>query len=827
MEYPFTEIERKWQETWKQARLANAPDSSAKPKYYVLSMFPYPSGALHCGHASNYSIGDAIARLKLMEGYNVMQPMGYDSFGMPAENFAIKNNSHPRFTTEDNIAIMRRQFNRLGFGFDWEREQSTCRPEYYHWGQYLFKRMYEKGLVYRKKSFQNWCEECNTVLANEQVEDGRCWRCGTEVIQKDLDQWYFRITDYAEELLDFSGVIDWPERVMTMQKNWIGKSYGTEIHFLLEHSEAVIPVFTTRPDTIFGVTFMALPPEHPLVQKWLADDPENKELHDFCHRVMNEDKISRSSAETTKEGVFTGRYCINPLNGDKVQIWITNYVLMDYGTGAVMAVPAHDQRDFDFAVKYNIPMKIVIQNPEQSLVLSQMKQAYVEPGIMVASAQFDGMDSLAAKDAISLWIEEQGLGKRTATYRLRDWGISRQRYWGNPIPVIHCPSCGIVLVPDEDLPVLLPDNVQVGKTTSNPLLSVPEWLNVECPKCGQAARRETDTMDTFVDSSWYYGRYTDPHNEERPFDPARANYWLPVDQYIGGIEHACMHLLYARFFHKFMRDLGWVNSDEPFARLFTQGMVLKDGAKMSKSKGNMVDPQYIIDRFGADTLRVFLLFSSPPDKDVEWSDDGVMGSFRFLNRIWRLIESNLDVLKRGMTLNADIANISPALKELLYSSHFTVKKWLDDSLHRKQYNTAIAAVMEHLNHCVAVKDPASLNDDELAVFAEACGIIPQLLYPFAPHIAEELWQMLGFEGMVHEGGLPGYEESYLVRDTITYVIQVNGKLRGKLEVPADISEAELKSKALELENVAKSLEGLTVRKLIVIPGKMISIAASR
>jgi len=827
MEYPFNEIERKWQEIWKEHKLAAAEDFSAKPKYYVLSMFPYPSGALHCGHASNYSIGDAIARLKLMQGYNVMQPMGYDAFGMPAENFAIQHNSHPRFTTEDNIAIMRKQFNIMGFGFDWAREVSTCRPEYYHWGQYIFKKMYEKGLVYRKKSYQNWCEECQTVLANEQVEEGRCWRCSSEVIQKDLEQWYFRITDYAEELLDFSGVIDWPERVMTMQKNWIGKSYGTEIHFVFEDGETLIPVFTTRPDTLFGVTFMALPPEHPLVQKWLAEEPENHALRDFCHKVINEDKISRSSAETTKEGVFSGRYCVNPVNGDKVQIWITNYVLMDYGTGAVMAVPAHDQRDFDFAKKYNIPIKIVIQNQEQNLVASELTAAYIEPGIMINSAQFDGTPSLEAKEAISLWIEEQLLGKRTATYRLRDWGISRQRYWGNPIPVIHCPDCGIVLVPDEDLPVLLPDNVQVGRTTSNPLLSVPEWINVECPKCGKAARRETDTMDTFVDSSWYFARYTDAKNEEMPYDPRKANYWLPVDQYIGGIEHACMHLLYARFFHKFMRDLGWVNSDEPFSRLLTQGMVLKDGAKMSKSKGNMVDPQYIIDRFGADTLRVYMLFSSPPEKDVEWSDDGIMGSFRFLNRVWRLIESNLEVLKKGMKLSAEPHQVSPELKGLLYSSHYTVKKWLEDALHKMQYNTAIAAVMEHLNHCVAVKDPAALNDFDLAVFAEACGIIPQMLYPFAPHIAEELWQMLGFEGLIHEGGLPGYEESYLVRDSVTYVIQVNGKLRGKLEVSADVSETELKDKALALENVAKSLEGLSVKKIIVIPGKMLSIAAGK
>lgn len=827
MEYPFSKIERKWQQIWRERRIFNPADDASKPKYYVLSMFPYPSGVLHCGHASNYSIGDAITRLKMMEGYAVMQPMGYDSFGMPAENFAIQNNSHPRLTTEDNIAAMRGQFDSMGFGLDWEREVSTCRPDYYKWGQYLFKKLFEKGLVYRKKSWQNWCEECQTVLANEQVENGSCWRCGSEVSQKELEQWYFRITDYAEELLDFSKMIDWPERVILMQKHWIGKSEGTRIDFPLENSDVRISVFTTRPDTVYGVTFMALPPEHPLVQQWLAEDPNNRELHDFCHRVINEDKIARTAEDATKEGVFSGRYCVNPLNGNKVQIWVTNYVLMDYGTGAVMAVPAHDQRDFEFATKYAIPMLIVIQKPDLSLRLEEMAEAYVEPGVMVNSAPFDGMGSEDAKAAISQRIEEAGCGQVTCTYRLRDWGISRQRYWGNPIPIIHCPKCGVVLVPDQELPVLLPDNVQVGKTTSNPLLSVPDWFNVKCPQCGAAAKRETDTMDTFVDSSWYYARYADPRNANAPFDPAKANYWLPVDQYIGGIEHACMHLLYARFIGKFMRDIGWLNCDEPFSRLLTQGMVLKDGAKMSKSKGNVVDPGYIVDRFGADTLRVFLLFASPPDKDVEWSDDGVMGAFRFLNRIHRLIEGNLDSIKRGLELTGEPEQLSEPLKDLLFSSHSTVKKWLDDCLNRMQYNTAIAAVMEHLNHCVAIKDPSALSDPELAVYAEACGIIPQLIYPFAPHVAEELWQLMGFGSLLHESGLPGYEERYLVRDSVTYVIQINGKLRGKLDVPPDIDPELLKRQALEVDNVKRSLEGLSVKKVIVIPGKMVSIAAGK
>jgi leucyl-tRNA synthetase len=825
MDYPFSMIEQKWQQTWQKRRIANAPDNADKTKYYVLSMFPYPSGVLHIGHASNYAIGDAISRLKLMEGYNVMQPMGYDSFGMPAENYAITHNSHPRITTEEHIASMRKQFDGMGFFLDWEREVSTCRPDYYRWGQYIFKKMYEQGLVYRKKSFQNWCEPCNTVLANEQVEDGACWRCGSEVIQKELEQWYFRITKYAEELLDFSDVIEWPERVMTMQKHWIGKSEGARIEFTLEHSDTKIPIFTTRPDTIYGVTFMALPPEHPLVQQWLAEEPDNRELQDFCKKVINEDKVLRQSAETEKEGVFSGRYCVNPLNGAQVQIWITNYVLMDYGTGAVMAVPAHDQRDFDFSKKYDIPMKIVIQNPAGNLDISTMSEAYIEPGIMAASAHFDGMPSDAAKSAITEWIAKNGWGEKTVTYRLRDWGISRQRYWGNPIPIIHCPKCGIVLVPDEDLPVLLPDNVQVGKTTSNPLLSVPEWLNVTCPQCGADATRETDTMDTFVDSSWYYARYADAHNTALPFDQDKSDYWLPVDQYIGGIEHACMHLLYARFIYKFMRDLGWVKGNEPFLRLLTQGMVLKDGAKMSKSKGNTVDPQYIVDRFGSDTLRVYLLFASPPEKDVEWNDEALMGSFRFLNRIYRLIDGNLDAIKKGMQFEADVAKLSPEMKQLLFSSHYCTKKWREDSLQRMQYNTAIAAIMEHLNHCIAIKDAANLDDDALAVYAEACGIIPQLLYPFAPHIAEELWQMIGCESLLHESGLPGYEEKYLLQDTITLVVQVNGKIRGKLEVAPDTAHDLLQEEAMKIENVQRALDGFEVVKVIVVPGKMISIAA--
>ncbi len=833
MEYPFEKIEKKWQKIWNDNKIFNAKNNTDKKNYYVLSMFPYPSGALHMGHVSNYSIADAITRYKMMQGYNVMQPMGYDSFGMPAENFAIEHHSHPRITTDNNISIMRKQFDMMGFGLDWEREVSTSHSDYYKWGQWFFKQMYEKGLAYKKTSFQNWCDDCKTVLANEQVEDGKCWRCSSVVRQKELEQWFFKITDYAEELLDFSELIDWPERVKTMQTNWIGKSFGTEIWFKLENSEELIKVFTTRPDTIFGCTFMALPPEHPLVTGWLKDEPENTVMHEFCDKVMNEDTITRTAEDTTKEGIFTGKFAINPVNGEKVQIWITNYVLMDYGTGAVMAVPAHDQRDFEFARKYDIPMKIVIQNMEEDLVLNEMKEAYIEPGILVNSSKFDGMKSVESMKSISKWMTENSMGRETVTYRLRDWGVSRQRYWGNPIPVIYCEDCGTVLVPDEDLPIKLPENVELGKTTQNPLLSVEDWVNVKCPKCGKPARRETDTMDTFVDSSWYYARYADPKNDKMPFSKELADSWLPVDQYIGGIEHAVMHLMYARFFHKFMRDLGMVNSNEPFARLLTQGMVTKDGAKMSKSKGNVVDPQYIIDRYGADTVRVFMLFASPPDKDSEWSDEGVKGAFRFLNRVWRLFDEHMGLIKEYSVTLSDAQhsiegsenNVNAEIKKLRFSTHFTIKKVLNDIENRMQFNTAIAAVMEHLNNIYSIKNIDKLNDAEKAIFAESCVAIPHLMYVFAPHISEELWNMIGKGNLLHEAGLPNFNEKYLVQDEITFVIQIMGKVRGKINVSVDATDDEIKKLALEVENVKKFLEGKEILKMIIVPKKLVSIVA--
>jgi len=860
MEYPFTEIEKKWQKKWLESKTFLAKNNSHQPKYYVLSMFPYPSGELHMGHISNYSIADAITRQKFMEGYNVMQPMGYDAFGMPAENFAITHNSHPAITTEANIKTMQDQFKMLGYAFDWEREISTCRPDYYRWGQWLFKKLYEKGLVYRKTSWVNWCDECVTVLANEQVEDGKCWRCDSPVRQKDLEQWFFKITEYAEELLDYSHVIEWPERVKLMQQHWIGKSIGSEVDFILENDTRIIKVFTTRPDTLFGVTFMALPPEHPLVTEWLTDPTIDPKIKDFCHKVINEDKILRSAADTTKEGIFTGKYCINPTNNERIQIWITNYVLMDYGTGAVMAVPAHDQRDFEFAKKYNIPLKIVIvgtplaASASESVGMpldasasespSEMTSAYTDPGTLINSSDFTGMDSELSKIKITQWLAQKGLARQTTTYRLRDWGISRQRYWGNPIPVIHCPDCGVVLVPDSNLPVTLPSNVQVGKTTQNPLLSVTDWINVPCPQCGKPSKRETDTMDTFVDSSWYYARYTDSQNTKAPFDPAEADYWLPVDQYIGGIEHACMHLLYARFFHKVMRDIGLVRSNEPFSRLLTQGMVLKDGAKMSKSKGNTVSPNANVERWGVDAVRLFVLFASPPEKDVDWNDDAVRGTFRFLNRLYWFVKEKAEVIKEGLAIsvgtafmpsvpNSDtingvptIGDPDPTFKNLRTATHTTIKKINDEMATRMQFNTNIAAIMELFNLIFAIKDTSQLSDIHKHIYAECIMSITKLLYPYSPHISEEIWEMFHGEGFLHLSGTCQYNPDYIVKDEVTYVIQINGKVRGKLETPVNTSQEQIKQLVLEIDNVKKTIEGKTIQKMIVVPGKLVSIVIS-
>ncbi len=821
MEYPFEQIERKWQKKWQEVNLWQAKMNPEKKKYYVLSMFPYSSGALHMGHVSNYSIADAITRYFLMKGYNVFQPMGYDSFGLPAENFAIQNNTHPQLATEDNIKTMRKQFDNVGFGLDWSNEISTSRPDYYKWNQWLFKRFYEKGLVIKKKAHFNWCTDCQTVLANEQVLEGNCWRCDEKVVLKEMEQWFLKITDYAEELLDFSNVSCWPERVITMQKNWIWKSEGSKIYFKLIDSDKKITVFTTRPDTIFGCTYLALPPEHPIVINWLKESNVDQKVKSFCEKTINSDSSLRTTDDFTKEGVFSGKYCINPVNGDKIPIWITNYVLVEYGTGAVMAVPAHDQRDFEFAKKHDLHIKIVIQNQERDLTVDKMKEAYLESGFLTHSDAFNDMDSISSMKAINSWMEEQGIGNKAVTYKLKDWGISRQRYWGTPIPIIHCNKCGSVLVPDEDLPVELPVDIEVGKTRQNPLLSAEEWLNVKCPKCRGNARRETDTMDTFVDSSWYYARFIDSHNKQKPFSKEKADYWLPVDQYIGGIEHACMHLMYARFIHKVLRDLNLLSSNEPFKRLLTQGMVIKDGAKMSKSKGNVVEPLYMIDRYGADTVRVFMLFASPPDKDVEWNDEGVMGAFRFLNRVWRLINNNVDIIKKNA--NNTVKESFDVLNDLRYSTHLTIKKVYEDIENRMHFNTAIASIMEHLNNVTAIKNVNLLTKQEQAVFAEACLVIPRLLYPFAPHIAEELWQLTGHKDLIHEAGVLQYRADFLKKDEITYVIQIKGKVRGKMTIPVDTTEDEIRRQALKVDNVEKYIQNKTVKKIVVVKNKLVSI----
>jgi len=827
MEYPFRMIEKKWQKYWNKNKnfyVSNKP--SEKPQFYLLSMFPYPSGVLHMGHISNYSIADAIARYKMMQGYQVLQPMGYDSFGLPAENYAIAHNSHPEITTHENIRKMTKQFKSVGFGYDWSREIITCDKDYYKWNQWFFLKMYEKGLVYRKSSTVNWCPDCQTVLANEQAEGGICWRCDSEVEHKEIEQWFIRITDYTEELLDHSKLGDWPQRVITMQKNWIGKSKGTKIVFGLEDSQTKIPVFTTRPDTIFGCTYLVLAPEHPLVKDIIEDSPQKDDLQNFVSNIINSDLIMRTAEDTEKIGKFSGRYAINPVNNKRIPIWIGNYVVMDYGTGAVMCVPAHDQRDFEFAHKYDLPIKIVIQNKEKDLKLNEMEEAYVDDGILVNSKQFSNMDNREAIAAITNWMEKEGMGEYTVHYRLRDWGISRQRYWGTPIPVVYCDKCGVVPVPEKELPVQLPKDIQVGKTRQNPLLSVDDFVNTTCPNCGGKARRETDTMDTFFDSSWYYARFCDPKNKELPFAKKVAEKWLPVDQYIGGIEHACMHLLYARFFHKFMRDLGMVEADEPFTNLLTQGMVTKDGAKMSKSKGNMVDPDTYIDRYGSDAIRVFMLFASPPAKDAEWDDKGVKGTFRFLNRIWMLVSNEKDELLKFSQNYSKNDELSSAAKKLRYSSHFTIKKVTEDIEERMQFNTAIAAIMEHLNNVTSfeIEDNSSVADK--AVYRESITILPQLLNPFAPHLAEEIWAMLGNESSVLDRGWLQYEDDYLVKEEITYVIQVNGKLRSKMQLSPDISKDKLKELALTDEKIQKYIEGKQVRKIIVVPKKLVNLVVS-
>jgi leucyl-tRNA synthetase len=827
--YDPEKIEKKWQQVWKDSGCFEVEVDASKPKYYVLEMFPYPSGKIHMGHVRNYSIGDVVARFKSMQGFNVLHPMGWDAFGLPAENAAIKNETHPATWTYRNIGEMREQLQRLGYSYDWRREVASCRPEYYKWEQKFFLKFLEKGLAYRKDSPQNWCPGCNTVLANEQVEDGLCWRCDSEVEQKDMEQWFLRITDYADELLEDLESLEggWPERVLTMQRNWIGKSYGAELTFQVKDMDETISVFTTRPDTLFGATFMSVAAEHPMVERLIADADNRAEIEAFVTNIRNMDRIKRGADDLEKEGIFTGKYCVNPVTGQDIPIYVANFVLMGYGTGAVMAVPAHDQRDFEFARKYGLPLKTVINPPElhdKSEILDEatMEAAYTDPGILVNSGDFNGMENEPAKKAIVEHLDKSGLGKMTVNYRLRDWNVSRQRFWGAPIPVIYCDKCGVVPVPEDQLPVLLPENAQVRKDGKSPLPEMEEFVNCACPECGMDARRETDTFDTFFESSWYYMRYCDPRNEEAPFSKEATGYWMNVDQYIGGIEHAILHLLYSRFFTKALRDTGFIDAKEPFANLLTQGMVLKDGGKMSKSKGNVVDPNAMINEYGADATRLFILFASPPVKELEWSDQGIEGAFRFLARLWRLMEELEDVLSPVMPASYAKPE-SDAAKQLRFKEHDTVRRVTRDIENEFQFNTAIAAVMELVNEMYGLKDQLG---DEPGALSSAMATAVTLLSPVAPHICEELWQGLGHAESLAVQPWPTYDEGALVKDEVTLVVQVNGKVRGKFQAANNADKDEVEKTALEQENVAKFIEGKTVRKVIVIPNKLVNIVAN-
>ena len=823
--YAPHDIEAKWQKYWEENKTFKVEMDKDKPKSYVLEMFPYPSGNLHMGHVRNYSIGDVIARFRTMKGFNVLHPMGWDSFGMPAENAAIKHNIPPKKWTLENIANMTRQLKALGLSYDWDREVTTCKEDYYKWTQWFFELFYKRGLAVKKESAVNWCDTCNTVLANEQVIDGKCWRCDHEVVKKDLSQWFFKITDYADELLkDLDLLPGWPERVKTMQHNWIGRSEGLEFSFEIPALNDSVAVYTTRPDTAYGVTFMALAAEHPLIKKICENNPKADEINAFCERVRNQSEIERTSSESEKEGVFTGVYCINPFTGRKVEIWVTNYVLYDYGTGAVMGVPTGDQRDWMFADKYGIEKIVTICPVGKELKLEEMTCAYEEKeGMLVNSGEFTGMEMHKAMSAIMDKAEAEGFGKRRVNYRLRDWLISRQRYWGAPIPIIYCPHCGEVLVPEDQLPVRLPEDVSFTAGAKSPLATSEEFVHCKCPKCGADATRETDTMDTFLCSSWYYLRYTDAHNDKLPFDKELNNYWGPVDQYIGGIEHAILHLLYSRFFVKVLRDAGLVDYDEPFSNLLTQGMVIKDGAKMSKSLGNVVSPEEILSKYGADTARLFILFAAPPERELEWSDQGVEGSFRFLNRIWRIVQAFEAVLAQKVT-EYDHSNLSEADKDLRRVLHSSIKKVTNDIETRFNFNTAISTMMELVNALYAYKEAA--KEPNAGLIYEAISDLIKMMSPFVPHITEELWRgAIDANSSVHEQSWPECDEEALKVDNVEIVLQVNGKVRGRLTVPAEVTKEELEKIAMADANVQAHIGDATVRKVICVPGRLVNIVA--
>lgn len=811
-EYKPEQIELEIQQYWDENKVFKAVEDPNKEKYYCLSMFPYPSGRLHMGHVRNYTIGDVISRYQRMQGKNVLQPMGWDAFGLPAENAAIKNNVPPAKWTRENIDYMRDQLKRLGLGYDWDRELATCDPDYYRWEQWLFTKLYEKGLVYKKTAGVNWCPNDLTVLANEQVIDGKCWRCDTDVEKKDIPQWFMKITDYADELLDELDKLEgWPDQVRTMQRNWIGRSQGVEVNFGLEGRDEKLKVFTTRPDTLMGVTYVAVAAEHPLATE-AASSFEN--VAAFIKECAKTDTAEASMETMEKKGIDTGLKAVHPITGDHVPVFIANFVLMGYGSGAVMAVPAHDQRDYEFATKYGLSINQVIE-PANNEECDLTKEAFTVKGKLINSGEFDGLTSEDAFEKIANYLESKSAGEKRTTYRLRDWGVSRQRYWGSPIPIINCDKCGEVSVPEKDLPVVLPEDIEF-EGVGSPLKKMPEFYETTCPTCGGKAERETDTFDTFMESSWYYARYTSAGNDEAMLDE-RANYWLPVDQYVGGIEHAILHLLYARFFNKLMRDVGLTTNDEPFENLLTQGMVLKDGSKMSKSKGNTVDPQGLIEQYGADTARLFMMFAAPPEQSLEWSDAGVEGASRFLKRLWRLA---FDHVEAGSTVDLDTNALNDAQKSIRRVTHETIAKVGDDIGRRFTFNTAIASVMELINALTKFKDD---SEQGRAVMQESLQSIVLLLSPIVPHITHEIWKVLGQDSSLLEQSWPKVDKSALEKDSLQIIVQVNGKLRSRIEVAASASKDEIEVAAVTDENVKRFTDDKQVVKVIVVPGKLVNI----
>jgi len=824
MGYDFQSIEKKWQRTWEDEGTFNADAEPGKEKFYCLEMFPYPSGALHMGHLRNYSIGDMMTRFLWKKGLNVLHPIGFDAFGMPAENAAMKYNTPAAQWTWQNIEHMTEQLKHMGCSYDWRRRVETCNPDYYRWTQWIFLQFLKKGLAYRRNAPVNWCTSCNTVLANEQViNDGHCWRCGTAVVKRNLEQWFLRITDYAQELLDdLDNLPGWPERVKIMQRNWIGRSEGARLSFTEKTTGEKIETFTTRFDTIFGVTFLALAPEHPFVEKIIALSSDGEKISEFVKKCVSQSSIERTAVGGEKEGVFTGFSAVNPVTGDEFPILVANYILMDYGTGAIMGVPAHDQRDFEFARKYGIPVLPVINPEGEVLDGSTMEKAFEGDGITCNSGHFDGLPTSRAIPEMIDWGVREGFCSREVNFRLRDWLISRQRYWGAPIPVVYCDHCGIVPVPEEELPVLLPDNVKITEVGKSPLAEDTEWLSAPCPKCGRPGRREADTMDTFICSSWYFFRYCSPRNDKEVFSVEEGNYWMPVDQYIGGIEHACLHLIYARFFTKFFADIGLCHAREPFTNLLTQGMVIKDGAKMSKSLGNVVDPDEIISKYGADTARLFILFAAPPANDLDWSERGVEGAHRFLNRVWRLVEENLSVFsgERGKAPVPVSSLKDPRFRALKRKIHTTIRDVTRDIDLEKQFNTAVARLMELLNALASFRPE---DETGCALFREGLEVLLSCLNPFCPHISEELWQMSGHEEPL--AMLPWLvpAEEALEADSVTVVVQINGKVREKAEFPAGLHEDEMQRRVLELPGVAKRLEGVKIVRIITVPDRLVNV----